>query len=115
MRRRYSIVRDGAAHFVNSALGATELHEVERFPDPSDVQESGSLLAPMPGAVVRIEVSEGDEITAGAAVVVLEAMKMEHTVKAPIDGVVTKIPVTVGQQVDSGTVLAVVHDGQEDA
>ncbi|WP_213575957.1 biotin carboxylase N-terminal domain-containing protein [Rhodococcus sp. USK13] len=113
VRRRYSIVRDGAAHFVNSALGATELHEVERFPDPSDVQESGSLLAPMPGSVVRIEVSEGDEITAGAAVVVLEAMKMEHTVKAPIDGVVTKIPVTVGQQVDSGTVLAVVHDGQE--
>lgn len=114
VRRRYSVVHQGNMHFVDSSLGATELCEVERFPDPSAAREAGSLLAPMPGSVVRIEVSEGQEIAAGTAVVVLEAMKMEHAVKTPADGVVTRIPVSVGQQVDSGTVLAVVHDGEED-
>lgn len=114
VRRQYRVVRDGALHFVDSSLGSTELLEVERFPDPSDMVESGSLLAPMPGSVVRIEVSEGDEIMLGRTVVVLEAMKMEHAVKAPMDGTIVKIPVVVGQQVDSGTVLAIVDDGSGD-
>ncbi len=114
VRRQYRIVRDGAFHFVDSGLGSTELRELERFPDPSDMVESGSLLAPMPGSVVRIEVSEGDEIALGHTVVVLEAMKMEHAVKAPIDGKIVAIPVVVGQQVDSGTVLAILDDGTGD-
>jgi propionyl-CoA carboxylase alpha chain len=107
VRRRYRITRCGAAHYVDSALGATTLREVERFPDPSAVQEAGSLLAPMPGAVVRVEVTEGTAVSAGTSIVVLEAMKMEHTVRAPADGVVTTISVTAGDQVDSGQILAV--------
>jgi propionyl-CoA carboxylase alpha chain len=110
VRRRYRITRHGAAHYVDSALGATSLHEVERFPDPSAVQEAGSLLAPMPGAVVRIEVIEGAEVSAGTPIIVLEAMKMEHTVRAPADGVVTLLSVSTGDQVDSGQVLAVLAD-----
>jgi len=74
------------------------------------VREAGSLLAPMPGAVVRIEVVEGQHVTAGAAVLVLEAMKMEHPVRAPVDGIVASIHITAGEQVTSGQVLAVVHD-----
>ena len=58
VRRRYRITRCGNIHYVDSALGATALKEIERFPDPSSVQESGSLLAPMPGSVVRIEVAD---------------------------------------------------------
>ncbi|PPJ28238.1 acetyl/propionyl/methylcrotonyl-CoA carboxylase subunit alpha [Nocardia nova] len=112
VRRRYRINRSGAAYFVDSALGATELHEVERFPDPSDIQEAGSLLAPMPGTVVRVEVTEGQSVSAGDAVVVLEAMKMQHTIRTPSDGIVVKIPVAVAAQVDSGQVLAVVQDGE---
>ena len=89
------------------------MQEVERFPDPTAAAEAGSLLAPMPGSVVRIEVSEGVTVTAGAPIIVLEAMKMEHTVRAPADGVIASIPVAAGDQVDSGQVLAVVHgDGQ---
>jgi biotin carboxyl carrier protein len=62
----------------------------------------------MPGTVVRVEVAPGAQVKAGTPIVVLEAMKMEHSVSAPHDGVVTDIEVTGGQQVDVGTVLAVV-------
>ena len=100
VRRRYRITRSGAKHFVDSTLGSTTLSEVERFPDPSKAAEAGSLLAPMPGAVVRIEVIEGAQVTAGTPVVVLEAMKMEHTVRTPADGVVAAISVAAGDQVE---------------
>ncbi|MGF7121741.1 acetyl/propionyl-CoA carboxylase alpha subunit [Rhodococcus sp. BE178] len=115
VRRRYRIARVGATHFVNSGLGVSELHEVERFPDPSDFQEAGSLLAPMPGAVVRVEVGEGDRVRVGDVVVVLEAMKMEHSIKATAEGFVSKLPVATGQQVESGTVLAVIQDEEAQA
>lgn len=62
----------------------------------------------MPGAVVRVEVIEGTQVTAGTPIIVLEAMKMEHIVKAPADGVVAAISVATGDQVESGQVLAVV-------
>ena len=91
VRRRYHVIRCGPDHFVDSALGSTALREVERFPDPSAIQEAGSLLAPMPGSVVRVEVAEGQQVTAGATVLVLEAMKMEHTVWAPADGIAASI------------------------
>lgn len=66
----------------------------------------------MPGTVVRVEVTEGQSVSAGDAVVVLEAMKMQHTIRTPSDGIVVKIPVAVAAQVDSGQVLAVVQDGE---
>ncbi|CDO31350.1 ATP-binding protein [Mycolicibacterium porcinum] len=115
VRRRYRVARSGDVHYVDSALGSTALHEIPRFPDPSSMQETGSLLAPMPGAVVRVEVSEGDEVRLGTAIVVLEAMKMEHTVRAPADGLVATIAVKSGDQVESGQVLAVVSGPDDGA
>ncbi|WP_288047875.1 biotin carboxylase N-terminal domain-containing protein, partial [Nocardia sp.] len=112
VRRQYRVSQAGAIHYVDSALGSTELRETERFPDPSDIQEAGSLLAPMPGTVVRVEVAEGDSVRAGDTVIVLEAMKMEHAIRTPADGIVTKIPISVASQVDAGRVLAVVVDEQ---
>jgi len=108
VRRRYQVLRDGLDHYVDSALGSTALRETERFPDPTTLAEAGSLVAPMPGAVVRIEVIQGSRVEAGTPVIVLEAMKMEHTVRAPADGVVAAISVAAGDQVESGQVLAVV-------
>jgi propionyl-CoA carboxylase alpha chain len=64
----------------------------------------------MPGTVVRVEVAEGDEVPAGAVVVVLEAMKMEHAVRAPHAGVVSALHAQVGAAVDTGHVLAVVGE-----
>jgi acyl-CoA carboxylase subunit alpha len=108
IRREFTIRQDGDIWDVDSSLGSTELTELPRFPDPSPTAAPGSLLAPMPGTVVRLEVAPGAHVTAGTPIVVLEAMKMEHSVTAPHDGVVTDIEVTGGQQVDVGTVLAVV-------
>ena len=94
---------------VDSVHGHVALTRLPRFTDPADQVDEGSLLAPMPGTVVSVAVGVGDEVRAGQGVLVLEAMKMQHTVAAPHDGVVTELPVTVGDQVAAESVLAVVH------
>jgi propionyl-CoA carboxylase alpha chain len=110
VRRTVDVHRVGDTSFCDSALGSTELVEAVRFPEPVAEEEAGSLHAPMPGTVVRVEVEEGASVPAGTVVVVLEAMKMEHAVRAPHDGVVTNLHATVGQAVDTGHVLAVVTE-----
>lgn len=112
IRRRYRVTVSGSVHHVDSALGSSALTEVDRFPDPSAMQEAGSLLAPMPGAVVRVEVDEGADVSAGTTIIVLEAMKMEHTVRTPAGGTVTSIVVSPGDQVESGQILAVVTESE---
>jgi propionyl-CoA carboxylase alpha chain len=97
--------------WVDGPLRSARLREVPRFTDPADAVASGSLLAPMPGTVVAVKVEAGAEVVAGDAVLVLEAMKMQHTVTAPHDGTVTEINVEPGAQVASGEVLAVVEEG----
>jgi propionyl-CoA carboxylase alpha chain len=85
-----------------------------RFTDPADQVASGSLLAPMPGSVVTVAVEEGQHVDAGQPVLVLEAMKMQHTVTAPHAGVVTDVAVASGDQVAAGSVLAVVEEQADD-
>jgi propionyl-CoA carboxylase alpha chain len=63
----------------------------------------------MPGTVVMVLVAEGDRVEAGAPVLVLEAMKMQHTVSAPATGTVVELDVKAGVQVAAGEVLAVVE------
>jgi biotin carboxyl carrier protein len=70
----------------------------------------GVLKAPMPGLVVRIGVAEGDQVTQGQGLVVLEAMKMENELKAPAAGTVGAIRVAVGQAVEKGAVLLELRD-----
>jgi propionyl-CoA carboxylase alpha chain len=110
VRRSVQITRAGGALFADSALGHSTLTEAERFGDPSALVQAGSLFAPMPGTVVRIEVAVGDRVQAGTPLLAIEAMKMEHPVRAPAAGVVTELPVAVGAQVDSGSVLAVLAE-----
>ena len=93
---------------VDSPLGPVSLVEPPRYTDPSAEVAAGSLLAPMPGSVIRVAVAVGDTVTAGQPLLWMEAMKMEHTIAAAVDGVVTELPVDVGTQVESGTILAVV-------
>jgi biotin carboxyl carrier protein len=66
----------------------------------------------MPGTVTRVPVPAGQGVRTGQAVIVLEAMKMEHTVTAPHDGTVTEIDTATGRTVDTGTVLAVVEPAE---
>jgi acetyl/propionyl-CoA carboxylase alpha subunit len=102
----FAIERNGDAVYVDSPLGPVQLAALPRFPEPGSAAEPGSLLAPMPGAVVRVGAQVGDTVRAGQPVVWMEAMKMEHAINAPADGVLAELAVTVGQQVDLGAVLA---------
>ena len=108
--RTFDVVADGDRVDVESSLGHVALRRSPRFVDPADQVATGSLLAPMPGTVISVPVNEGDRVAAGQTVLVLEAMKMQHTVSAAYDGVVTDLPVTVGEQVSAGAVLAVVQE-----
>ena len=67
------------------------------------------LTAPMPGKIVRVLVSPGDEVETGAGVLVVEAMKMQNEIKSPKKGTIQKILVSEGAAVNSGDVLAIVE------
>jgi propionyl-CoA carboxylase alpha chain len=112
LRGRISSDHPGAPRdvWVDGPLRSARLREAPRFTDPADAVASGSLLAPMPGTVVAVKVEAGTPVAAGDVVLVLEAMKMQHTVTAPHDGTVAEINVEPGAQVASGEVLAVVEE-----
>ena len=110
LRREFRVARYADAVHVDSGLGPVRLREVPRFTDPSMQVAAGSLLAPMPGAVIRLGAEVGDTVTAGQPILWLDAMKMEHTITAPTSGVLTELNVTVGAQVAVGALLAVVTE-----
>ena len=72
--------------------------------------ESGAVVAPMPGLVVRMQVVEGQHVEAGAGLVVIEAMKMENEMRALRAGVVRTIHVVIGEAVEKGAPLVTVDD-----
>ncbi|KZY93376.1 MULTISPECIES: acetyl/propionyl/methylcrotonyl-CoA carboxylase subunit alpha [unclassified Erythrobacter] len=74
---------------------------------------SGAILAPMPGKVIAVDVAEGDRVTAGQRLMVLEAMKMEHALTAPFDGTVTELSAATGGQVQVEAVLCLVVPAEE--
>lgn len=108
VRRQFDIARYGDLVCVDSPLGPVSVRRLPRFSDPADQVAHGSLLAPMPGSVIRIGAEVGSAVEQGQPILWLEAMKMEHTISAPAAGVLSALNVTVGQQVDVGAVLAVV-------
>ncbi|EGG17604.1 methylcrotonyl-CoA carboxylase [Cavenderia fasciculata] len=69
---------------------------------------SGSLLSPMPGKITKIMVQVGDSVKKGQAILLMEAMKMEHTIRSPIDGKVESLPFNVNEIVEDKKVLAVI-------
>ncbi|WP_042444849.1 acetyl/propionyl/methylcrotonyl-CoA carboxylase subunit alpha [Streptacidiphilus jiangxiensis] len=114
VQRTFGLARYGATLVhVDSPLGAVALTVLPRFPEPERETAAGSLLAPMPGTVVRVEAAVGDVVTAGQPLLWLEAMKMQHRITAPTDGVVTELRAAVGHQVDTGALLAVIGETTE--
>ncbi|MEV0676214.1 biotin carboxylase N-terminal domain-containing protein [Actinosynnema sp. NPDC050436] len=87
------------------------LRLLPRFPEPAAKVAEGATTALMPGTVVRVSARPGEAVEAGAELLVLEAMKMEHRVLASTGGVVAEVLVAQGDQVDAGAVLAVVGPG----
>jgi acetyl/propionyl-CoA carboxylase alpha subunit len=108
-RRIYRVHQAGAHSYVDASDGSTALSEVPRFGDPERTAPAGSLLAPMPGLVLRVLAEVGAVVTAGQPLLVLEAMKMEQTVSAPVGGVVAELRAKAGEQVSTGQVLAVLE------
>ncbi|MFF6997519.1 acetyl/propionyl/methylcrotonyl-CoA carboxylase subunit alpha [Streptomyces sp. NPDC008313] len=110
VRRRFEVSRYGDRVYVNAAA----LTALPRFPDPAAQRAPGSLLAPMPGTVVRVAegLAVGAAVTAGQPLVWLEAMKMEHRISAPASGTLTALHAAPGHQVEVGSLLAVVQEDQ---
>lgn len=104
----YTVARYGDDVYVDSARGPLHLVALPRYPEPGSAVAQGSLVAPMPGSVIRIGAEVGASVTAGQPLIWLEAMKMEHTISAPTDGVLAEINVQTGQQVEVGAVLGVI-------
>ncbi|KPI08892.1 Methylcrotonoyl-CoA carboxylase, Pyruvate carboxylase [Actinobacteria bacterium OK074] len=107
VRRKFEVARYGDRVYVNT----TALTVLPRFPESTTQLAPGSLLAPMPGTVVRVAegVAVGAEVQAGAPLLWLEAMKMEHKVTAPVTGTLTALHAEPGQQVEVAMLLAVVQ------
>ena len=105
---------DVRAVWVSSDSGSWTLHLLPtRVPrDAIDASDNRAITSPMPGSVVAVHVAEGDEVAEGAAVLAVEAMKMEHTLRAPAAGIV-RLKVREGEQVGADAVLAVIDDVEE--
>jgi biotin carboxyl carrier protein len=111
VRRHYEVHAVDGVWYVDSPLGHSALREVPRFPEAvADERDADSLRAPLPGRILRVAAGAGSEVEAGALLVVLEAMKMEHQVTAPRRGRLAEVRVREGQQVEAGAVLAVLTD-----
>jgi len=105
----YRVHRVGNVSFVDGPDGSSTLGEVERFRAPGTSQQTGSLVAPLPGTVVKVHVAIGDRVETGDALVSIEAMKMEHEVRAQVSGSVSEVRVSAGEQVEAGKVLVIVE------
>ncbi len=117
--RKVGLYEVGAGFVRRTARGNEVVFQGQRFlfdrPDPFDdrhaVAGGGSIEAPMPGAVLAINVAPGDTVAAGQTLGVIEAMKMELALKAPFAGTVAEVNTEVGKQVALGSVLFVIEEG----
>ncbi len=112
--------REGQRFWVPFAEGqflvrGSDLHIVSRRDSRKKgrSREEGDLTSPMPGKILKIIVSEGEKVESGDSLLVMEAMKMEHTVKSPCGGIVKKVLFKEGEQIEGGVELVVLTPTQE--
>lgn len=105
IQRQFRMIRVDDRLYVHSSLGVAVITQIPRHPIPQSASQEGFASSPMPGVVLKILVSEGQQVAAGEALLILEAMKMEQTVRASFDGLIKTIKVTPGQVVSPGDEL----------
>ncbi|MFZ3185212.1 MAG: acetyl/propionyl/methylcrotonyl-CoA carboxylase subunit alpha [Pseudomonas sp.] len=106
IRRRIAYQHNGEQLWLYGQRGNLELSDVTHEPaGGQNAASSGTVKAPMDGAIVEVLVSEGERVSKGQLLVVLEAMKMEHPMKAGADGIVRRIGVQPGEQVKNRQLL----------
>jgi propionyl-CoA carboxylase alpha chain len=110
VQETYRVTVAGESVDVDGPSGSVSFDLVPTFVDPAETVAPGSLVAPMPAAITAVAVEVGALVRKGDPIVVLEAMKMQHTVIAPTDGTVTVLTASVGRQVVAGAVLAVIEE-----
>jgi len=118
VRYRFDICQRGADYYVRSSLGQQRVARLPRFPEKTAGGQHQSANSPMPGQVLRILVAEGQQVKPGDGLIVLEAMKMEQTIKATIQGVVRAVLVKPAEVVAPGQMLVeieAVEDANEHA
>ena len=107
--RHYARVTMNASNIlVHMPYGDVMLFIKPKFVIPGQEITAGGLIAPMPGKVIDIKVNKGKKVKAGDTLVILEAMKMEHSIKASEDGTVSELLIKVNDQVENGALLMVV-------
>jgi len=108
---RFAFATDGATIWLGRGGHAWALTEEEAAPVRGGRAAGGDgiVRSPMPGTVLAVQVAPGDTVSAGQAVAVVEAMKMEHTVTAPVAGTVAEVAARAGQQVAMDARLAVIE------
>ena len=99
----------GEQWWANSAQGQSSLTVLPRFTVPSALAAGSGTSAPVPGRIVAVRVAVGDAVEEGQVLVVLEAMKMEHTIRAAAAATVVEVRVAEGDQVDARQVLVVLE------
>ena len=108
-KRHYSRVSISKNNIlVHMPFGDVMLQLKPRFKMPGTEVTIGGLIAPMPGKVIDVKVKKGKKVKAGDTLVILEAMKMEHSIKASEDGTVSELLISVNDQVENGALLMVV-------
>ncbi len=110
MRSQYQIYRDEDRLFVFDSFNDIQLIVLPRFVDPSTSSIEGGLLAPMPGKISEVLIKKDQKVKAGQSLMIIEAMKMEQTIKSPNAGKISKIMVKKGQQVENGESLLVIDE-----
>jgi len=103
--RTYDIAVSGDQIFVQSQTTSTTIQRLPRHPRPASASQHETANSPMPGQVLRILVKAGQQVKTGDSLVVLEAMKMEQTIRTTINGVVQSVLVETGQVVAPGQML----------
>ena len=110
IRSQYQIYKDEDRLFVFDSFNDIQLKVLPRFDDPSTSSIDGGLLAPMPGKISEVLIKKDQKVKAGQSLMIIEAMKMEQTIKSPNAGKISKIMVKKGQQVENGESLLVIDE-----
>ena len=103
------ITEAGNEIFINMPFGDVNASVLPRFIEPGNDIPEGGLIAPMPGKVIDVKVKKGSKVKAGDTLVIIEAMKMEHSIKATETGKIAKVMIQLNDQVDNGATLLVLE------
>jgi len=105
VQRAFRVAEAGDELYVHSSLGSRMIKRPPRHPAGQSASEQASANSPMPGKVLKIMVETGQKVSAGDPLIILEAMKMEHTMRAVVDGVVEEVLVRQGEIIAPGQLL----------